>query len=178
MPAAPASQFAGPSRSSSTAPNATLLLSRELSRSRTMSTSAAQPTDLSPPSRRSTFDQPSSSQSFSRAAQRLGPRTPTPPSIFDEPNGLGSLSNVSSHSMPDNAREIQNGEGVLVEAPIQSYSFHDMNSQVSHGREGYLEIFELHGRFDMPTRRVAVRSCGPGEHCVSHCRTLWILNTP
>lgn len=166
-PKAPDSQFAGPSGSSSTAPTATSPFPPKLSRSRTISISATQPIDPSPPSRRSTFDQPSSS---------LDPRPPPQPFIFHEPNHPRSLPKASSHSIPANPWGVRDGEDVLVEEPIQNYLSHDEGSHSMPQCD--LRIFELHGRFSIPTRRVAVRSCGPEEQCESYCRTLWILNTP
>jgi len=111
-----------------------------------------------------------------RAPQTKGPRL-SPPFIVDEPNYPRSLSEASSHSVAANPWEIRDGEDVLVRAPIQNYLLYDTKSRESHSRKGDLKIFELRGRFDIPTRRVAIRSCGPEERYESFCRSLWILNT-
>ncbi len=97
----------------------------------------------------------------------------------DESNDLRSPSKASPHSVSANPWEIRSGEDVLVEAQIQNYVFSGTRSQGPLSMaQCDLRIFELHGRLSMPTRRITVRSCGPGEQCVSHCRTLWIFDTP
>lgn len=178
-PRAPDSQLAGPSRSSSTAPTAVSPFPPNLSRSRTIPISATQPVEPFRASHQSTYDQPSSSLSSLPAARIRDPR-PLPQSLFvDELNDPRSLSKASPHSVPANPWEVRDGEDILMEEQIQNYLFFNARSQRPFSMaQCDLRIFELHGRFSMPTRRIAVRGCGPGKQCVSHCKSFWNFNTP
>lgn len=126
-----------------------------------------------PPLRRNTIDQPSASQIPPRLAQPPASPPPSPlplPQRFNtvEPVHFRSASNVSSPSPVEGAWECREGEHILMAFQGEMCSFRRVGSQVADnmGRCDF-RIFELGKDDSLPTRRIAFRSCEPGERCMS-----------
>jgi len=136
---------------------------------------------VSPPLRRFTVDQPSSSDSPSaHSAQSLSP-PPPPPRRFtlDEPVHSSSSSKAPSRSLSEGAWDARDGEHVLVEAQVERYMSHGSTRQESDNmRQCDCRIFELmNDSYIIPTRRIAIRSSEHEELFISYCEAPWVIDT-
>ena len=202
-PTAPASQYAGSTRSLSIVPSRTSpssnisfklgplpplyfvrstsgsLLGQPLldqqSLSRSVSTPATQPMGPPPPPpRRSTVAQPSLSQSqLADSAQITDLPVPSRPFTVDKPVSSSSSSNAPLRSLAESAWEGREGEDILVEARLERYRSRGPRSQdPDEMRQCDFKIFELMSdRYNIPTRRITIRSCEREEQCISYCET-------
>jgi hypothetical protein len=134
---------------------------------------------VDPPLRRFPVDQPSSSQSPSaHSAQSLSP--PPPPRCFtlDEPVHSSSSSKAPSRSLSEGAWDARDGEHVLVEAQVERYMSHGSTRQEPDNmRQCDFRIFELENySYNIPTRRIAMRSSEHEELCISYCEAPWVID--
>ena len=142
--------------------------------SRSMSTPAAQPMGPPPPPRRSTVAQPSLSQSsLAHSAQITDLPVLSRPFTVDKPVSSSSSSKAPSRSLAESAWEGREGEDILVEARLEWYRSHGPRSQdPDEMRQCDLRIFELMSdRYNIPTRRITIRSCEREEQRISYCKT-------
>ena len=166
-----------------------------------MSTPAGQPMEPSNLLRRSTVDprllsQPSAPQSSpilpthspdplirqpdprllsQPSAPQYSPILPThsPDPLIRQPDpnahqlGLPQLSVITPPtSVAKDSWGCRDGENILVESRTKSH-FTTSKSV----RRYDLRIFELHQRYGLPNRRIALRYCAPTAQCISHCKT-------
>ena len=173
-PRAPASQLAGPSRSSSTVPIRISPLP-EVFHSRPLP--PLPPLRIAQsvgehPFRSSTLDQRFLTQSSLLHSEP--PASPPPqPRRFntDEPVYIRSESNVPSRSRTEGAWECREGENILMEDQVERCLSRSSRSQDAD-KMGQCDfrIFELgKDRYSLPTRRIAIRSCENGDQYISFC---------
>ena len=184
-PSAPASQFAGPSRPSSTVPTRTSPLP-EVFQSRPLP--PLPPLRIAQnvgehPSRSSTFDQLISAQySLPHSEPPVSPPPPPPPQLrrFNtvEPVYVHSVLKAPSPSCSGGAWECREGEDILLEDQVERCLSRSFRSQDADNMgQCDFRIFELgKDRYNLPTRRIAIRSCENGDQCISFCEAPSVID--
>ena len=134
------------------------------------------------PLRRSTIDQPSSSQITPPFAKPPPSPPPSPLSLPRRFNTVGpvhvrSASEASSPSPVGGAWERREGEYILIEFQAEWCSSRRSGSQDADNM-GICDfrIFELEKDDSLPTRRIAFRSCENWEQCISYCEAPRIID--
>lgn len=175
-PRVPASQIAGPSRTLSMVP-IRASTQPKVFESRPVPPISFARSVVSPPFRRPTIDQSSSSRFPSaHSTQSLSP----PPSRGfppDEPVYSSSSSEAPSRSLSEGAWDARDGENVQVEEQVYCDMSHGSTRQEPDNMRQYnLRIFELvNDSYNIPTRRIAIRSFEHEEICYSYCEAPWVI---
>ena len=171
------SEFVGPNRSSSMVPTMT---------SPPREAFGSFPQRLLPPLQsaeplpeRFTIDQPSSSQIPLHSTKPTASPPSSPlaqPRRFNTvgPVHLRSASKAPSPSLSEGVWECRERENILIEFQVEWCSSRRSKSQDADDMgQCDFRIFDVHSP---PARRIALRSCGNGEQCISFCEAPCIID--
>ncbi len=175
------SEFAGPNRSSSMVPTMTSPPRKAFGSFPLRPLPPLQSAE--PPPERFTINLPSSSQIPPQSTKPTAspPLSPLPqPRRFNtvEPVYLRSASKAPSPSLSEGVWECREGENILIEFQVERCSSRRSKSQDADDMgQCDFRIFELwQDLHSPPARRIALRSCGNGEQCISFCEAPCIID--